>query len=53
MQIAEALNYLADKGIRVEVAFDDKTILRFMAYGVVAGIVSGIVLALVKKTIAK
>lgn len=52
MQIAEALHYLADNGIRVEVAFDDKTILRFMAYGVLAGIVSGVVLALIKKTIA-
>lgn len=51
MNFTDVLDNLATKGIRVEVAFDDKTILRFMAYGLVAAIVAGVVTAFIKKTI--
>lgn len=46
---SDAINTLAEKGLRVEIAFDDRTILRFMAYGLAAAIVSGLVTGLIKK----
>lgn len=52
MNFTDVLDNLATKGIRVEVAFEDRTILRFMAYGLVAAVIAGVVTALIRKSIA-
>lgn len=51
MNLLDLVNQLTEKGVRVEVAFDQKTILQFMAWGVAAAIVSSLVIAFMRKAL--
>jgi len=53
MGLLDVLNKVSTDGVRVEVSFDDRTILRFMFYGCIAAIVAGIVTTLIRKYIAR
>lgn len=53
MGLLDVLEKLSTDGIRVEVAFDDRTILRLMLYGCLAAIVAGIATALIRKYLAR
>lgn len=53
MGVLDVLNKISTDGVRVEVAFDDRTILRFMMYGCIAAIVAGIATTLIRKAIAR
>ena len=53
MGLLDVLEKLSTDGIRVEVAFDDRTILRLILYGCLAAIVAGIATALIRKYLAR
>lgn len=48
----EALHKLANDGVKVEVAFEEKTILKFLLWGCLAAIVAGVITQLLKKAVA-
>ncbi len=49
MGLLDILNKLSTDGVRVEVAFEKDTIIRFLLWGCLAAIVSGIALTLIRK----
>ena len=49
MGLLDVLNKLSTDGIRVEVAFEKETILRFMLFGCAAAILAGVATALIRK----
>lgn len=51
MDLLEVLDKLSTDGVRVEIAFDDKSIQRFLLWGVLAAIVAGTIVTLIKKSI--
>jgi hypothetical protein len=53
MEIISAINNLADRGVRVEIAFEETSIKKFLLWGVLAAIVAGVFLAIIKKLIVK
>lgn len=53
MGVLDVLNKLSTDGVRVEVALDDRTILRLMLFGCIAAIVAGIATTLIRKVIAR
>ena len=52
MGLIDVLNKLSSDGIRVEVAFEERTILRLLLYGCLAAVVAGVAAALIRKKIA-
>ena len=52
MGVLDVLEKLSADGIRVEVAFEDRTILRLLLFGCLAAVVAGVVTALIRKKIA-
>ena len=48
----DALQKLAVDGVKVEVAFEEKTILKFLLWGCLAAIIAGVVTQLLKKAVA-
>lgn len=50
--LPEVLNKLVTDGVKVDVSFDDKTIVKFLLWGALAAIVAGVVTALLKKALA-
>ncbi|MBK8968635.1 MAG: hypothetical protein R3D58_07025 [Saprospiraceae bacterium] len=51
MGLTDILEKLSNDGVRVEVAFEKDTIIRFMLFGCLAAIVAAIVTALIRKQI--
>lgn len=51
MGVLDVLEKLSTDGIRVEVAFEDRTILQLLLYGCLAAIVAGVVTALIRNKI--
>lgn len=51
MNIPEIVNQLTTRGVRVEVAFEEKSIQQFALWGCAAAIVAGIIGALIRKGI--
>ncbi len=49
MGLLDVLDKLSTDGVRVEVAFDRDTILRFMLFGCAAAIVAGFATTLIRK----
>lgn len=49
MGITEVLDKLATDGVRIEVALEEKTLLRFLLYGCVAAVLSAVTLTLIRK----
>ena len=49
MGVLDVLEKLSTDGIRVEIAFDDRTILHLMLYGCLAAVVAGVATALIRK----
>jgi hypothetical protein len=49
MNLLDGINNLAEKGIKIEISFEEKTIQRFLLWGIVAAVVSGVILAIIKK----
>ena len=51
MGVLDVLEKLSTDGIRVEVAFEERTILRLLLYGCLAAVAAGVVTALIRKKI--
>lgn len=51
MDFISVLDKLSTDGVRVEVAFEQKSIQHFLMWGVGAAIVAGIVVSILKKAI--
>ncbi|MEZ4941828.1 MAG: hypothetical protein R3D58_13190 [Saprospiraceae bacterium] len=51
MGLIDVLDKLSKDGIRVEVALEKDTILRFMFFGCLAAIVAGIITSLIRKQV--
>lgn len=51
MGLLEILEKISQDGIRVEVAFDEKSIRTLMIYGLVFAVVGGIATALIRKAL--
>lgn len=51
MDLIAVLDKLSTDGVRIEIAFDESSIQRFLLWGILAAVVSGVVLALLKKAI--
>lgn len=49
MGLLDVLDKLSTDGVRVEVAFEKDTILRFLLFGCLAAIVAGTINALIRK----
>ena len=50
--LPDLINKLVTDGVKVEVAFEEKTIFKFLLWGALAAIVAGVVTALLKKALA-
>ncbi|MCK6692131.1 MAG: hypothetical protein L6Q97_08515 [Thermoanaerobaculia bacterium] len=51
MGVLDVLEKLSTDGIRVEVAFEERTIFRLLMYGCLAAVVAGVATALIRKKI--
>jgi hypothetical protein len=51
MNLLEAVNNLTEKGIKVEIAFDEASIQKLLLWGVLAAVVAGAITAFIKKSI--
>lgn len=51
MGLIDVLNKLSTDGVRVEIAFDEKSIRTLLLYGLVFAVVGGIVNALIGKAL--
>lgn len=51
MNLLEAVSNLTEKGIKVQIAFDEPSIQKFLLWGVLAAVVAGALTAFVKKSI--
>ncbi len=49
MGLIDVLDKLSTDGVRVQVAFDDRTIIRFLLFGCAAAIVAGALTTLIRK----
>jgi len=49
MGVLDVLEKLSTDGIRVEVAFENRTILQLLLYGCLAAVVAGVATALIRK----
>lgn len=53
MTLIDAIDKLADKGIRVEIALEEESTKKFLLWGGFAAIVAGVLLAIIKKLFVK
>jgi hypothetical protein len=51
MNLLEAVNNLTDKGIKVQIAFEEASIQKLLLWGVLAAVIAGVITAFVKKAI--
>lgn len=49
--VIDAINNLTSNGVRVEVAFEERSIQRFLLWGVIAAVVAAVLTTFVKKAL--
>ncbi|MCB0534431.1 MAG: hypothetical protein KDD14_19680 [Saprospiraceae bacterium] len=52
MGLLDALDKLSKDGVRVEVAFEQNTILQFLLFGCLAAVIAGTLTALIRKRLS-
>ena len=51
MNLLEAINNLTERGVKIEIAFDEASIQKFLIWGVVAAVISAVVTTLIRKAL--
>ena len=49
MGVLDVLNKLSTDGVRVQVAFEDRTIVRFLLFGCAAAVLAAVLITLIRK----